>query len=69
MLTLQDIDVALDRAEVLASVELSPEDQQELVTCLSNARGMLRELGRESSETLERIQDTLDRLSDITQGR
>ena len=69
MITLQDIDVALDRAEVLASVDLSPEDQQELLTCLSNARGMLHTLGYESTAALERMTDALESLSDITQGR
>jgi hypothetical protein len=69
MISLQDIDVALDRAEVLASVDISPEAQQELLTCLSNARGMLRELGREASDTLTRMNDTLDSLRDISQAR
>ena len=69
MVTLTDIDVALARAEHLAGRDLTPIEQQEILTCLDNARGMLRELGRDSIAALERMSDSLVALSDITQGR
>ena len=69
MVRLQDIHVALDRAEVLASSYEYSEAQDELMTCLSNARGMLRTLGAEATATLERMTTTVESLSDITAGR
>lgn len=69
MITLQDIDVALARVEQLVRLDMTPAAHEEVGTCLSNARGMLRELGREASATLERMGDTLDSLRDISQGR
>ncbi len=69
MISLQDIDVSLARAESLVRLDIAPASQQELLTCLSNARGMLRQLGHEASETLERMTDTLERLGDISQAR
>jgi hypothetical protein len=69
MITLQDIDVALARAEQLVRLDRTPEAHEEMLTCLSNARGMLRTLGYESTAALARMTDTLESLSDITQGR
>ena len=69
MISLQDIDVALARAQMLMPTMGRSPAQDEQLVCLSNARQMLQELGSESSETLDRIQDTLDRLSDITRER
>jgi hypothetical protein len=68
MVTLQDIDNALDRAQILASVDISPDEQQEILTCLHNARQMLIELGHEASTSLARMTDTLDRLGDIAES-
>ena len=69
MITLQDIDVSLARAEQLVRLDITPTEQQEVLTCLSNARGMLRELGREATDTLGRMNNTLDALRDISQAR
>jgi hypothetical protein len=69
MVTLQDIDVALARAEQVAHRIATIDADDELFTCLSNARGMLQDLGREASASLERMNDTLESLSDISQGR
>jgi hypothetical protein len=69
MITLQDIDVALARAEQLVRLDLTEAERDEAQTCLTNARFMLRQLGREAGETLERMSDTLDALRDISQGR
>lgn len=65
MVSLQDIDVALDRAEVLASSYEYSEAQDELMTCLSNARQMIQELGQEATASLNRMTETLGRLGDI----
>lgn len=69
MITLQDVDVALARAEQLMPQHGRSPQQDEQLVCLSNARGMLRELGRDATATLERMGDTLDSLRDIAQGR
>ncbi len=69
MITLQDIDVSLARAEQLVRLDISPTEQQEVLLCLSNARGMLRDLGRDATASLARMNETLESLADIAQGR
>jgi hypothetical protein len=69
MVSLQDIDTALARAEQLARVDMTRQERQALLTCLRNARGMLCELGHDATAALDRMTDTLERLSDVTQGR
>lgn len=69
MVTLQDIDGSVARAESLVRLDLTPEAHEEVLVCLSNARTMLRELGLEATASLGRMHDTLESLADIAQGR
>lgn len=67
MVTLDDIDKALARAEELLPAGGWTPEQEEQATCLSNARAMLRDLGLEATAALERMSDTLERLGDVAE--
>lgn len=68
MVSLNDIDIALARAEALMPELGRSPAQDEQVICLSNARDMVRVLSEQATASLDSMSDTLERLSDVTKG-